>query len=805
MKHSLLTLLIFLSLANADSSQAQTCFTPGNLISGKGVPMFMKSMGPNRIIAGGIYYTASQGTMTISNDTLLPRLGDVLTIFAAVLDSNLNLIRAFNVIGFNETGSSFNVTRVWDMHADSAGNIYFSGAYTQDTLLSYFGDTIISDGYQEAFIIRCDTLGNTSLLKSCGTRSGVYKFEDQAHAITSDAQGNIIFTVSGKGSFFTINSDTANATQYVGLNGYSDIFIVSLYPNGNTRWIRNCGTPFKDDAAYDVDANKKGEVAVCGGVSGSNTVFHFGALTHTFRYSQYGNQGFVGKLDSSGVPIWLSPIEVYYPSGPDIGAYATAIDDSGYVYSSGYFDAWAIFNGDTITTLNYTSNYFSKYGLNGQTQFVKLGNIDTFYPYPIYMDEKNGKVLITGQTFTNQLTFQQFGQCCSMEAYAVVYTTGGDVLWLRGAKNVNSSNPYFGMGCLNENGTAYICGTGSGGTVEIAPLQIPISANKQYFIVKISASPSNGLSLSISNSGSDTLSCGTSSLLVPTLIPANGPRLTWWANNDTIGNPNFITSLNASPKTNSLYIATAFYNGCVVSDSVYLTVLPLPSYAGNDTIVCAGQLFSLTGNTLTGATYQWFPASAVSNNTSAQTQFTAQQSTLLQYKISRSGCSSTDTVIVQVIPHAQSGFSYSNALLDVSFANTSLYYDSLLWDFGDSSVYATTLNPFHSYAQNGIYTVCLYTFSSCGTDTLCIPVNLSNVGIESIASEITLLRNDGGYTLHSKNSIGSFVLYDMRGQLLLRSSEKSNALQLDFSSLAKGCYFLKTESIHSGLPLKLMW
>lgn len=329
-------------------------------------------------------------------------------------------------------------------------------------------------------------MGTTTLLKSCGTRqwNTNYTFEDRSHSITSDAQGNIIFTVAGEGAYFTINGDTANCTSPFNQVSYSDIYVVSLYPDGSTRWIKNFGTAGKDDVAYDVDANIHGEIAVTGAVNGSNTVFHFGPFTHTYIYNQYGVHGFIGKLDSTGVPVWLSPIEIYYPSGPDVGAYCTAIDDSGFVYGSGYFDAWAIFNGDTITSSYYSSNYFSKYDLTGQTMFVKLGNIDTFYPYPIYMDVRNGKAIITGQSYTNQLIFGPFGQCCSMKSYVAVYNTQGQILWLRGAKNLSGMDMDLAMGTLNENGTAYVAGITNGG--EIPPLTI--NANLGIgFVVKFGA------------------------------------------------------------------------------------------------------------------------------------------------------------------------------------------------------------------------------------------------------------------------------------------------------------------------------
>jgi PKD domain len=796
--------LIFLFLFVPLLLKAQQCLSPGNLVTGKGTAMFMKSIGPNRIVAGGVY-TNSQGVFTLGGDTLYPRVGDALTIFAALLDSNLSLVRMFNVIGFTLGGGSFNDTRVWDMHADSLGNIYFCGSFIQDTLLSYTNDTVFGDGYQEAFIVRCDTMGTTTLLKSCGTRSFNFKFEDRAYGICSDAQGNIMVALGGDGRYFTINGDTVNSVTAFSNVSVADIYIISLRPDGSTRWMRSFGTSFRDDVPYDISANARGEVAVCGAVEGSNSVFQFGSFSHTYKYSQYGLHGFVGKLDSSGVPIWLSPIEVYYSNGPKIGAYATAIDDSGYVYSSGYFNAWAIFNGDTIRTLNYTSSYFSKYLLNGQTKFVKMGNIDTFYPFPIYMDLKKGKALITGQSYTNQLTFQQYGHCCSTKSYIVEYSTDGDVQWLRGASSLNASNTGFGMACLNDQGTAFLCGTGSGGLVEISPLQINLNSNANYYLVKFSAAPSNGLSLTISNTGNDTISCGSFATLNRTLQPSIGPQLTWWADNDTIPLPNFVTNLNATPKLNTLYIATASYNGCVVSDSIRVFVEQLPCSAGNDTLICSGQSFSLQGNSIVGASYQWIPSNAVSNSSAQQTNFIGNTSTALIYKIGKAGCFSSDTLNVLVNQPAQSAFTFANNLLAVSLSNSSLNYDSLRWDFGDNTPSSDSINPVHLFQQNGIYSVCLITYNACGNDTLCSPINLSTVGIHGPDNTSFLVRNESSYQIQSTTMIESYSLFDTSGRCIQKGKEKVYSLTLDFSSLAPACYFLHLQTKNGLKQYKLLW
>jgi hypothetical protein len=801
-KHLFLGLLI--SIFIPFTAKAQNCLGGANIIQGKVGATYLKSMGTNRLVVGGTYNTSYSTNNIMGGETVTARAGDLLTIYAAILDSNLNMVRMFNVIGFNDLGGSFTQTRIYDMHADTMGNIYFCGAYAQDTLISYFGDTIYSDGYQEAFIIRCDTMGTTTLLKSCGTRqwNTNYNFEDKAFAITSDASGNIDFTVSGDGYYFTINGDTVNSTSTFNTVDYADIYVISLYPDGSTRWLKNFGTPGKDDVAYDIATNINGEIALTGAVSGSNSVFHFGSITHTYVYSQYGIQGFIGKLDSLGVPVWFSPMEVFYPSGPDIGAYCAAIDDDGFVYGSGYFDAWAVFNGDTITTSYYSSNYFSKYDLSGQTMFVKLGNIDTFYPYPIFMEVRNGKAFITGQSFTNQLQFGPFGQCCSVKSYAVMYDTQGQVLWMRGAKNNSGADMDLQMGTINENGTAYVAGITSGG--EIPPLAINASLGIG-FVVKFGQVANSGVTLSIANTGTDTITCGNSTFLQRTISPS-GATMTWWADNDTIPNPNTTTNFNATPKFNTLYVATAFYNGCAVSDSLMVYVNPLPVDAGADTMICEGTPFVLNGNTIFGANYLWSPATAVDTNTTASTDFIANQNTTLLYNITRAGCSSTDTleIVVQVAPQASYTANYSLLSLDVDFINTAMDYDSLVWNFGDGFT-DTVINPTHTYAQNGFYNACLYVYNACGIDSVCQDVDLTIVGLHALKNKIVSIRTSDGFIVSQNKVINSYTLYDITGKQLRNEISQSNKVEIEFSGMPKGCYLIELNSGDDKKVLKLMW
>ena len=84
-------------------------------------------------------------------------------------------------------------------------------------------------------------------------------------------------------------------------------------------------------------------------------------------------------------------------------------------------------------------------------------------------------------------------------------------------------------------------------------------------------------------------------------------------------------------------------------------------------------------------------------------------------------CGKTDSIcnIISVgCANPISQFSYTASNLEVEFTNTSTNYDSLLWDFGNG-VTDTAENQNISFDSVGTYTICLYTYNSCGTDTNC--------------------------------------------------------------------------------------
>ncbi len=141
---------------------------------------------------------------------------------------------------------------------------------------------------------------------------------------------------------------------------------------------------------------------------------------------------------------------------------------------------------------------------------------------------------------------------------------------------------------------------------------------------------------------------------------------------------------------------------------VTLTSLATPSVdLGPNTTVC--DLVTLDAEN-TGSTYLW------STGATTQTIDVTESGT---YSVTvtnpTTGCAVTDEVTVTVNYTPSASFTYTSTGLTVIFTNTSTDGASYSWSFGDGGT-STTMNPSHTYAVPGSYTVTLTVTNPCGTD-----------------------------------------------------------------------------------------
>ena len=84
-----------------------------------------------------------------------------------------------------------------------------------------------------------------------------------------------------------------------------------------------------------------------------------------------------------------------------------------------------------------------------------------------------------------------------------------------------------------------------------------------------------------------------------------------------------------------------------------------------------------------------------------------------------------DETFLQIIPGPEPNFTFVVDGLDVQFTNTSQNGNNYAWNFGDSQQ-SFQENPTHTFAESGTYEVSLTTTNACGSETITIPVTVSN-------------------------------------------------------------------------------
>lgn len=104
----------------------------------------------------------------------------------------------------------------------------------------------------------------------------------------------------------------------------------------------------------------------------------------------------------------------------------------------------------------------------------------------------------------------------------------------------------------------------------------------------------------IVSAGNDTTICAQESITLTAFNPDNA-TLSW--------NNSVIDGMPFNPTNSSQYIATVDLAGCLNSDTVEITVNPLPEvYFNNDTVLCEGDSVQFIENNLNGATSNWNPS-----------------------------------------------------------------------------------------------------------------------------------------------------------------------------------------------------
>jgi PKD repeat protein len=171
------------------------------------------------------------------------------------------------------------------------------------------------------------------------------------------------------------------------------------------------------------------------------------------------------------------------------------------------------------------------------------------------------------------------------------------------------------------------------------------------------------------------------------------------------------------------------------------------------------------------------------------------------------GCSDIKTMTVTVTGTIESLFTIdSSKTPDITFTNTSKNSEASTvysWAFGDGGV-STDINPTHTYAVPGTYTVTLVATGPCGTSTSTHTLTIKDVttGI----NQFTSIQISTHYEQNGKNltvrlselpaSSGEISIYNLQGKLI--TLEKINTLTkvIHLGDIAAGSYIVRVQTQH---------
>lgn len=183
-------------------------------------------------------------------------------------------------------------------------------------------------------------------------------------------------------------------------------------------------------------------------------------------------------------------------------------------------------------------------------------------------------------------------------------------------------------------------------TIALCQVVVPnsgVNFNGNYFDFLIDNMTIRAMDIPFANAGSDTLICPGGVAIIGSLLNDTDGVYTWLPNNWVACDTCFYTTAN--PDNTYEYVLMNQQNGCIVRDTVVVTVLHVS--LGNDTAFCGNGSITLiptvTGNA-GSLTYLWQPGAQTTSSITVSP--TSPTTYIVTVTDTVSGCSDSDTLVV---------------------------------------------------------------------------------------------------------------------------------------------------------------
>lgn len=266
-------------------------------------------------------------------------------IFVSKLDASGAYVWAKS---FGGSSSGFDIGN--SIAVDNSNNVYTTGYFvgTADFDPGTGTQNLTSAGSDDIFVSKLDASGAYVWAKSFGGTSA-----EHGNSIAVDASGNVYTTGYYQG---TVDFDPSTSTQSQTSAGSADIFVSKLDASGIYVWAKSFGAT-SGDYGLSLAVDGSGSVYTTGYYQ-SAVDFDPGTSTQSLTAAGFEDI-FVSKLDSTGAYVWAKS----FGSTTSDEGQGIALDGSGGVYNTGYFNGTVDFDPSTST-----ANLVSFNGRGGYVQ-----------------------------------------------------------------------------------------------------------------------------------------------------------------------------------------------------------------------------------------------------------------------------------------------------------------------------------------------------------------------------------------------------------------------------------------------------
>lgn len=354
------------------------------------------------------------------------------------------------------------------MVIDSFGNIIVTGFYESPTILF---DTITlinngSPGYADVFIAKFDENGNVIWSKKAGGSNN-----DRAESISQSPSGSL--TITG----YTYSSPMVFDTVSCVTNGGISIFVAEYTKDGDAIWAKSAkGSNY--DYAKSIDADHNNNLIITGNFNSLNLVFNADTI---FNQTNTGHpDAFIAKYDSVGNIQWAQSLG---GSLDDYGS-STICDANGDIYLAGYYGSQSVVIGaDTFINKGDHDVFLAKYSPAGTLLWAKHGGGAGYDQANALAIDSSGYIYMSGY-FDSEISFDTLSVTGSngRNLFIAKYDSLGNVI--ETDASAWSQNDNAGAFALDNENNIYFAGDFTSTTLSFGSINLTNSGNNDMFVAK---------------------------------------------------------------------------------------------------------------------------------------------------------------------------------------------------------------------------------------------------------------------------------------------------------------------------------